>query len=263
MTPSPKPSAGGSAGAGPAPGPQAGGLWRLRPAGDAAVLVEFAGPAGPAAHRRVLGLWESLVRRPLAGMVEAVPSYRSVLVVWDPEQARGEAVRAELRDRLDAAVAGATRRPRRLLVPVVYGGPMGPDLEEVAAYTGLEPDEVVRLHAAGRYMVMMLGFTPGFCYLGPLDRRLWVPRRATPRLRVPAGSVGIAGGQTGIYSLDDSPGGWRLIGRTWLRLWDPGRRRPALFRAGDRVRFEPVSLAQAPRDWAERAMGGAWELESA
>lgn len=237
--------------------------WRLRPAGDAAVVVEFTGPSGLGVHRRVLGLWESLVRDPLPGMVEAVPSHRAVLVVWDPEQASGEAIRSELESRISAAGARAVRRRRLMVIPVVYGGPMGPDLPEVAALTGLAPEEVVRRHAAGRYVVVMLGFMPGFCYLGPLDRSLWVPRRATPRLRVPAGSVGIAAGQTGIYSLDDSPGGWRLIGRTWLRLWDPNRRRPALLQAGDRVRFEPVSLAQAPPQWAERAIGGSWELESA
>ncbi len=237
--------------------------WRLRPAGDAAVLVEFTGPSGLGVHRRVLGLWESLVRDPLPGMMEAVPSHRALLVVWDPEQVGGEAIRAELESRIHSAGTRAVRRRRRLVIPVVYGGPMGPDLPEVAALTGLAPEEVVRRHAAGRYVVVMLGFMPGFCYLGPLDRSLWVPRRATPRLRVPAGSVAIAGGQTGIYSLDDSPGGWRLIGRTWLRLWDPNRRRPALLQAGDRVRFEAVSLAQAPREWAERAVGSSWELESA
>lgn len=236
---------------------------RLRPAGDGALVVEFGDGIDPATHRRVLGLWRSLTERPVPGMVEAVPTYRSVLVLWDPEVADGAQVRAAVEQRLQEAAGVRPRRGRRVVIPVVYGGVFGPDLEEVAARAGLAPDEVVRRHAAGRYVVYMLGFLPGFSYLGGLDPALATPRRPTPRLRVPAGSVAIGGRQTGIYATDGAPGGWRIIGRTWIPLWDPGRRRPALLQPGDRVRFVAVSAQEAPPEWVEEAAKVPWELLSA
>lgn len=225
----------------------------FRPAGDSGLYVQLGEDADAATHARVLALWRELVRRPLPGMEEAVPGYRSVLVTWNPDVTTAEAVRAELLARL----ARLPRRPRlpagRLLtIPVVYGGSFGPDLDEVARRLGLSPDEVVRLHAGATYRVWLVGFMPGFAYLGPLERRLWTPRRPTPRVRIPAGSVGIGGSQTGIYAVE-SPGGWQIIGRTWLSLWDPARPAPALLRPGDRVRFQPVALDQAPPEWAQAA----------
>ncbi|HEY8488725.1 MAG TPA: 5-oxoprolinase subunit PxpB [Thermaerobacter sp.] len=225
---------------------------RLRPAGDAGVYVELS-PGGEPAPARVLALWRELNRRPLPGMVSAVPGYTSVLVTWDPDRADPEAVQAELARRL-ARLPSRPRLPagRLVVLPVVYGGPFGPDLEAVARHCGLSPEEVVRLHSRATYRVWLVGFLPGYVYLGPLDRRLWTPRRATPRVRVPAGSVGIGGSQTGIYSVE-SPGGWHLLGRTWIRLWDPERPEPALLRPGDRVRLQPVAARQAPAAWLEQA----------
>lgn len=231
---------------------------RVRPAGDAALLVELGEGIDPVAHRRVLALWRSLVRRPPAGMREAVPTYRSVLVTWDPEATDAAAVEAAVRERLQQVGAGRAPRGRRVTIPVVYGGVFGPDLEHVAAHAGLAPEEVVRRHAAGRYVVYMLGFLPGFTYLGGLDPSLATPRRRAPRLRVPGGSVAIGGQQTGIYATDGAPGGWHVIGRTWLPLWDPDRRPPALLRPGDRVRFVPVSPEAAPGPWVERAASVDW-----
>ncbi len=233
----------------------AGGPVRIRPAGDAAVLVELGDGVDPAVHRRVMALWRSLVERPLPGMIEAVPAYRSVLVTWDPRVTDGARIRVALERRLREAVdgRGPRWRGRQVTIPVIYGGPYGPDLEAVAERVGLSPDEVVRRHAAGRYVVYMLGFLPGFVYLGGLDPALAVPRRDSPRLEVPAGSVAIGGSQTGIYGLGGAPGGWHVIGRTWVTLWDAGRRRPARLRPGDRVRFVAASPEQAPPGWQEAA----------
>jgi KipI family sensor histidine kinase inhibitor len=191
-------------------------------------------------------------------MEDAVAGTTSVLVTWNPDQTSPEQVRQALHQRL-AQVASRARLPRgRLhLIPVVYGGPFGPDLDWVAATAGLSPQEVVQLHVQATYRVWMVGFLPGFAYMGPVDSRLALVRRATPRVRVPAGSVAIAGGMTGIYPVD-SPGGWHVIGRTWVRLWEPRRRSPALLRPGDRVRFVAVSVEQAPAGWAEEA-ARSWE----
>ncbi|HEY8498404.1 MAG TPA: 5-oxoprolinase subunit PxpB [Limnochordales bacterium] len=230
---------------------------RFRPAGDGALLVELGEGIDPVTHRRVMGLWRSLLERPVPGMAEAVPGYRSVLVTWDPEAADGRRIREEVARRVQGLAASRPVGGRRVAIPVVYGGPFGPDLEAVAARAGLAPDEVVRRHAAGRYIVYMLGFLPGFVYLGGLDPTLAMPRRPSPLPRVPAGSVAIGGSQTGIYGAGGAPGGWHVIGRTWVRLWDPGRRRPALLRPGDRVRFVPASAEQAPPGWAEAVLEAA------
>ena len=231
----------------------------FRPAGDGGLYVQLGEPtrsghgADAAIHARVLALWKELMLRPLPGMEEAVPGYCSVLVTWNPDATTADAVRAEVLERL-ARLPSRPRLPsgRLVTIPVVYGGPFGPDLDEVARHAGLSPEEVVRLHAGATYRVWLLGFMPGYAYLEPLDRRLWTPRRPAPRVRVPGGSVGIGGSQTGIYAVD-SPGGWQIIGRTWLPLWDPSRPAPALLRPGDRVRFEPVALDQAPPDWVQAA----------
>ncbi|MEW6048324.1 MAG: 5-oxoprolinase subunit PxpB [Bacillota bacterium] len=232
----------------------------MRPAGDAALVVELGPGISPEVHRRVMALWRALGERPAPGMVEAVPAYRSVLVMWDPEAADSGQVAAAVEQRLaEVGKAGRSRvRGRSVTVPVVYGGPFGPDLEAVAAHAGLEPSEVVRRHAAGRYTVYTLGFMPGFAYLGGLDPALWTPRRPAPRVRVPAGSVGIGGQQTGIYAIDGTPGGWHIIGRTWLPLWDAARKRPALLRPGDRVRFVAADVEEAPPGWAQAAGREPW-----
>lgn len=217
-------------------------MSRILAVGDAALAVEFGDRIDPGAAASVRGLDAALRERPFSGLVECVPTHRSLLVVLDAERiALADAVLA-LRERL--AHPGRAPEPRHHVVPVVYGGTDGPDLEAVAAALGLTAGAVVDLHAAAEYEVQMLGFAPGFAYLGPLEARLALPRRKTPRERVPAGSVAIASHHTAVYPTA-SAGGWHLIGRTSLRLFDPERVPPARLAPGDRVRFLPVASLEA------------------
>ena len=171
---------------------------------------------------------------------EAVPAYASLVVHFDLMRIDYQTVSGWIQAQLEGLEERGLPAARVVEIPVIYGGAHGPDLDFVARHNGLTPAEVVAIHSAGEYPVYMLGFTPGFPYLGGLDARIAAPRLETPRSRVPAGSVGIAGSQTGIYSLD-SPGGWRLIGWTPLRLFDPAADPPALLNVGDVVKFRVMS----------------------
>jgi len=196
---------------------------------------------------------ETLETEALPGVRDIVPTYRSVALYLEPIQADREAIRRAIERAANAP--GRVVSGRRVDIPVVYGGHGGPDLPEIAAWAGLEPSEVVERHVTVDYRVYMLGFLPGFAYLGTVDERIAAPRLASPRLRVPAGSVGIAGRQTGVYPRE-SPGGWRLIGRTAMAMFDPLRARAALLRAGDTVRFHHArdrDLVEAPQSSAAGA----------
>lgn len=198
---------------------------------------------GPAALAAWAAAWEET---PFRGLREIVPAYTSAAVHFDPRQAGLDWVCAELKRRLDVLPETAAARGRTVLVPVCYGGEYGPDLPEVARRLGMSEEEVVRRHAGAAYTVAFLGFAPGFPYLRGLPAELALPRRDTPRLAVPAGSVALAGGQTGIYPLA-TPGGWHIIGRTPLRLFCPEQDPPVLLRPGDEVRFVPISPAEFAR----------------
>ena len=214
---------------------------RFLSAGDRALVVEFGDRVDPALSAEVLRLDASLRSTGLAGVVETVPTFRSLMVHYDPlvtSRAELEQAIAALLDRR----SGLCRDATLWRVPVCYEGEFAPDLAEVARLTELTPREVVGLHSAVRYHVYMLGFLPGFPYLGDLPPQLALPRRADPRVRVPAGSVSIATTLTAIYPYE-SPGGWHLIGATPIRLFDPERPRPALLAPGDIVRFEPIDPA--------------------
>lgn len=223
--------------------PVARGPIRIERFGEAALLVMLGDTVDPAVNERVQRLAAGLGVRAtqLAGLGVPVPAYASVLLPFDPSVLDEASVREEIALALESADARATRANRGgiVRVPVRYGGPDGPDLAEVAARTRRSEADVVRLHAGVEYRVFCVGFVPGFPYLGLVPEELALPRRATPRLRVPAGSVAIAGRQTGIYPAD-TPGGWHLIGRTDLPVWDPRREPPSLLEAGVRVRFVPV-----------------------
>jgi len=214
---------------------------RFLAAGDRALVVEFGDRVDRALSDDVLRLDASLRSTGLAGVVETVPTFRSLMVHYDPlvtSRAELEQAIAVLLDRR----SGLCRDATLWRMPVCYEGEFAPDLAEVARLTELTPREVVGLHSAVRYHVYMLGFLPGFPYLGDLPPRLALPRRADPRVRVPAGSVSIATTLTAIYPYE-SPGGWHLIGATPIRLFDPSRSRPALLAPGDMVQFEPINPA--------------------
>jgi KipI family sensor histidine kinase inhibitor len=203
----------------------------IRPFGEAAFLIELDGPD------RAQAVAAALAGSPIVGIVEIVPALRSVLVEIDLERAS-----PGVANEIEAAAADAgSRGPRgrRRTIPVVYGGEHGPDLEEVATLCGLSPAEVVERHAATELRVLFAGFAPGFAYLGDLPPELRVPRLATPRTRTPAGAVAVADAMSGIYPAD-LPGGWRIIGRTPLAMFDPRREPPAYLVAGDTVRFEAI-----------------------
>ncbi|MEW9581073.1 5-oxoprolinase subunit PxpB [Paraburkholderia sp. DGU8] len=201
--------------------------------GDAALVCEAPPPATLACQQRVWAAAEAA--RDWPHVLEVVPGMNNLTLVFDPLQADRDALAEHL---LAAWNAGnkASVAGREVQIPVQYGGEFGPDLQAVADHTGLTTREVVQRHADGEYVVFFVGFQPGFAYMGGLDAALHTPRRASPRLEVPAGSVGIGGEQTGIYPAT-SPGGWQLIGRTELPLFDPARRPPTLLQPGDRVRF--------------------------
>jgi KipI family sensor histidine kinase inhibitor len=213
----------------------------IRPFGDSALLVVFGDSIDVALNSRVHALAAAvgaLRAEPGAPWGVPVPAYSSLLVPYDPETLSYAEAEAELAPLVDQAEAEqADDAPGEVVeIPVRYGGEDGPDLEDVAARHDLSPAEVVALHTGALYRVFMLGFAPGFAYLGPLPPQLVTPRRRTPRPRVPPGSVAIAGSQTGIYPLA-TPGGWHLLGRTDAPLWDPHRAPPALLRPGQFVRF--------------------------
>jgi len=210
---------------------------RFLAAGESALVVELGDAIDPELNARVLALDRALLEAPFDGYLEAVPSYRSLLVFFDPERASAESIEGHVH-RLEAEAGRFDRKPPRLReVPTVYDGE---DLEDVARRIGATVEEVVRLHSEREYLVYMVGFTPGFAYMGSTHERLGLPRRSSPRTRVPAGSVGIAMGQTGIYP-SATPGGWNLLGRAEHRdLFDLSRDPPSYFLPGDHVRFVPV-----------------------
>ena len=211
--------------------------WRYLPFGEAALLVEGT-PATPQVNRYVLALADQLAEAALPGVSAAVPAINSLLVSFDPLRLSLDALRAEVETLLRHTTPAPARPARVVEVPVQFGGEAGPDLEDVAQLLALAPCEVVAVLCGSVFRVMMIGFAPGYPYIGPLPEQLNVPRRSTPRSAVPPGSVAIAAGLAGIYPAK-LPGGWHLVGRTNVRLFDPHAEPPALLRAGDGVQFTP------------------------
>ncbi|WP_420897113.1 5-oxoprolinase subunit PxpB [Chromobacterium haemolyticum] len=203
--------------------------------GERAAVLESVRPADLACQRRIWWLAQTLTGA--SGLIDVVPGMNNLTLIFDPDADDGEAWLGRLR-RGWAEAQEVAPRVRRVDVPVRYGGRHGPDLAVVATHAGLSESEAVAAHASADYVVYFLGFQPGFAYMGGLPERLATPRRAEPRLAVPAGSVGIGGGQTGIYPAT-SPGGWQIIGRTHLTLFDSRRAEPSLLLPGDCVRFVP------------------------
>jgi inhibitor of KinA len=220
--------------------------YRIVPAGDSAVIVEFEERIDPDINARTIACAEAIQAAGVAGVRDVVPTYRSVAVYFDPLRTDNDALAVCLESAAGgrSTAEAVARAPVR--IPVCYGGDLGPDLAGVASFAGIPEVEVVRVHTGGAYRVFMLGFVPGFAYLGIVDQRIAMPRHATPRVRVPAGSVGIAGVQTGVYS-GETPGGWQLIGRTPVKPFDQTRSDPFLMKAGDAVQFYPIDRDEYDR----------------
>jgi inhibitor of KinA len=210
-------------------------MWQVAPAGDRALLVTLGRTIDPGLLAEVLGLDQALKDNPPAGLRSTVPAYASLLCHYDADVTDAARLEETIRH-FEGTVKAAIPSGPVVDVPTRYDGP---DLPEVALKTNLTPAGVVEQHAGREYLVYCVGFAPGFTYCGALPEEIAVPRMASPRLRVPAGSVGIAGRQTGIYGVE-SPGGWNLIGRTALRLFDPAADPPARFKPGDRLRFVQI-----------------------
>lgn len=217
--------------------------YRTCLSGDALLLVEFEARIDPAINARAIALAAALTTARLPGVRDVLPTYASVAIHFDPLRADLAAILAAIERHADAAAADEVAERALIEVPVCYGGAFGPDLDEVAEFGGCTAEDVIERHSSRTYQVYMLGFVPGFAYLGTVDDRIAMPRRAAPRQAVEPGSVGIAGQQTGVYPIR-TPGGWRIVGRTPLRFFDPNRDSPSLLGPGDRVRFCPITPEQ-------------------
>jgi KipI family sensor histidine kinase inhibitor len=213
---------------------------RFQCASDQSLLVYFGQQITLVAHQHVVRLLRLLELEPVAGIRNLHPAYCSLLIKFDALNLRHVELEAILRSYLDRLEDVRLPEPRQLEIPVCYGGEYGPDLNDVSAMHGMTPTQAIELHASATYRVYFLGFVPGFAYLGEVPEALATPRLATPRRRVPPGSVGIAGSQTGVYPFP-TPGGWRLLGRTPFSMFRPDRNAMSLLSIGDRVRFMPIS----------------------
>lgn len=238
--------------------------YEFIPLGDTGVTVKLGDVIDQQTHEKVRTLSQYLEKHPIPGMVEFVPGFTTVTVYYDPlydyipgsETLPYDHVVESLQHIMAGLSEGLSATARLVEIPVCYGGEFGPDLEEVARQNGLTPAEVVEIHSAAEYLVYMIGFAPGFPYLGGMDERIATPRRSSPRLSIPRGSVGIGGKQTGIYPIE-SPGGWQIIGRTPVTLFQPEADPPSLLRAGDRVRFRAIS----PSEYEEGKKVSPWVLK--
>lgn len=226
---------------------------RIAACGDTALTVEFGDRIDPELTMRAVALGRRLDEARMEGVVEVVPTYRSLLVHFDPLMLPFRRLEDRIREMLDR-LAPAAADSRNWTIPACYEDAAAPDLEDVARRTGLSPSEVVSMHSGETYFVYMLGFLPGFPYLGDLPKTLELTRRESPRVRVPAGSVAIALRMTGVYPLE-SPGGWHLIAKTPVRFFDHRKADPSLLRAGDRVRFAPIPFGEFQKLEKDAAAG--------
>lgn len=215
----------------------------IQPLGDAAVRIAFGREISEEVHGDVRMFCALLEKNPVPGIIEWVPAYAAVTVYYDPWYVSYEKVQKHIAALWEKKETVSLPEGTTWLIPVCYGDEYGPDLHDASAHTGMEVEEIVKKHAKPAYTVYMIGFTPGFPYLGGMDPSLAVPRLKQPRTSVPAGSVGIAGEQTGVYSLK-SPGGWRIIGRTPVKLYDRLSETPVFLQAGDKIRFESINTEQ-------------------
>lgn len=223
----------------------------IRPLGDSALVIQLGDGISPSIHEKVKNLSNLLEKDPFTGLIESVPSYNSLTIYYNPvsvymsstdkkASSPYKKVSAIILALLDKLGTSEAPEQRLLTIPVLYGGEFGPDLEYVASYHGLSVEKVIQIHSSNDYLVYMIGFAPGFPFMGGMDERIATPRKDSPRLAIAPGSVGIAGKQTGIYPLE-TPGGWQIIGRTPLDLFLPELSPPTLLQSGDKIRYVPIT----------------------
>jgi inhibitor of KinA len=212
---------------------------KFLPSGDSSIVMEFGNSISPKINAKIRNMVDSIDKASLKGIVEIIPTYRSIQIIYNPMEITYDSLLEnliKLENTLDTAKLAKTRI---IEIPTIYGGEYGPDIEFVAQHNKITIEEVINIHTSTDYLLYMLGFTPGFGYLGGMNPKIETPRLKVPRTKIPAGSVGIADKQTGIYPID-SPGGWQLIGRTPIKLYDPFENPPVLLNAGDYIRFVPI-----------------------
>lgn len=214
-------------------------LTKYVASGDSALNMEFGNSINEEINKRIRAMTYAIEKNKIDGIIETVPTYRSLMIHYNPLIIGYDdlvCLLKELEKNIDDI---ELPQPQVIEIPTLYGGEYGPDIENVANCNNITVDEVIKIHTSKKYLIYMLGFTPGFAYLGGMDERIATPRLSSPRKSIPAGSVGIAGGQTGIYPIA-SPGGWQLIGTTPLDLFDPDREIPILLKAGDYIVFKSI-----------------------
>lgn len=217
-----------------------------RLAGDKGFLVEFGDGIDPRINAQVRAMARAMEKNLPPGILEVIPTYRSLLFIYDPDLMDPDRLYKLVENLDDGRDELAAESVKVVEIPVCYGGEFGPDIGNVQKASGLTQEQVIQVHAAREYLIYMVGFTPGFAFLGGLDERLNTSRLNTPRMHVPKGSVGIANNQTGMYPIA-SPGGWQIIGRTPLNLFAPWKKDPFLYRAGDKIKFVPISESEYNR----------------
>ena len=219
---------------------------KILTAGDSSILIQFGNAIDPDINARIAATVQLMKEQHIEGVVDIIPAFCSLLINYDPRVISYDEMKTRMEKILSVEIAAGARKKKVFEIPVCYGGEFGPDLATIAEHAGLSEQEVIDIHTSTDYLIYMLGFLPGFTYLGGLDERIHTPRLANPRIRIPAGSVGIGGSQTGIYPMD-SPGGWQLMGLTPVKTYDPDREVPILVEAGDYIRFVPIDRAQYDR----------------
>ena len=215
----------------------------ILPSGDSSVLVRFGEQISESIHRKVIAFQNNLETKKIQGVIETVPAYASLLIIYNPLILPYKDFLLKIHEILKEPETEKASKSEIITIPVCYDKSFGLDLQEVSEHTGLSNDEIIKIHTASVYFVFMLGFVPGFPYLGEIDQRIACPRKTTPRQVVPVGSVGLAGRQTGIYPIE-SPGGWQIIGRTPMKIFNPGNENIFPVQAGDRIRFKSIDLKE-------------------
>ncbi len=215
-------------------------MFKIYPSGDSAILLKFGNVISEDIHSQIRSFLILLSQKKIKGIIEATPTYTDILIHYNPLIIKHQRLTTKLKKLFLRINKQQLPEPRIVEIPVVYGGQYGQDINEVSKHTGLNLDKIIKLHSSEKYLVYMLGFTPGFCYLGGMNSKLATPRKKIPSQKIEAGSVGIAASQTGIYPIE-SPGGWQIIGRTPLKLFAPESEHPFLVQAGDYLKFYPIT----------------------